>query len=154
MNNVVYKNFIVAATGQPPPTFSISLGHTSQANRHGSIDGDGDSDSENGAGSNTSNGTANGNNASNSNNGRHLPGTWQTINEIGDGACLLRCVARRQPTNPEMHTTVRHQPIQHVSHNIHQPNRTQEDNSNLCIFISVGVGQQTECIHNTYRRSI
>ncbi|CAN0523846.1 unnamed protein product, partial [Ectocarpus sp. 12 AP-2014] len=94
-NNVVFSEIIVAATGQPPPTFDIHLphhGHDSSGCSNGNSTTPNNDGNSNGGTTNPGNKSNNnsGNNG-NSNNQR----SWQIVNEIGDGAGLLRCIARR-----------------------------------------------------------
>lgn len=116
VHNVVYKDFIIAATGHPPPVFTIKLSH---GDTNGGGSGSGDNDDR---GNDTN---SNSGDNDNSNNGDNAlpppPGSWEVINEIGDGACLLRCIARRVLNNANMHTIVRSQILQHISDHLHDP---------------------------------
>ena len=48
----------------------------------------------------------------------YLP-SWSIVNEIGDGACLLRCIARHVFNNPLFHFIVRHQRLNHMSQHMY-----------------------------------
>ncbi|CAN0436522.1 unnamed protein product, partial [Laminaria digitata] len=43
---------------------------------------------------------------------------WLIIDEVGDGACLLRAVSRRVFNDPDQHFLVRQQIVSHISQNI------------------------------------
>ena len=55
------------------------------------------------------------NNSGNNNNS----GQWSIIPEIGDGACLLRCISRRVHNNPALHHIVRAHIIAHITTNLY-----------------------------------
>ncbi|CAN0164444.1 unnamed protein product, partial [Scytosiphon promiscuus] len=42
---------------------------------------------------------------------------WTIIDEVGDGACLLRAIARRALNNPNLHHIVRQQIVSHIHDN-------------------------------------
>ena len=46
-------------------------------------------------------------------------GQWSIIPEIGDGACLLRCISRRVHNNPALHHIVRAHIIAHITTNLY-----------------------------------
>lgn len=46
-------------------------------------------------------------------------GSWTVIDEIGDGACMLRCVSRYIYGSPMTHRYVRTQILHHISSNLH-----------------------------------
>ena len=109
VHNVIYKDFVIAATGQPPPVFEISLtSSTSRASSHST-------NSPSGPPHSSSTITSSRRSASSNS----QVSSWRIVNEIGDGACLLRCIARRVFNNPEQHFLVRTQLLQHISTNLH-----------------------------------
>ena len=46
---------------------------------------------------------------------------WTIVNEVGDGACLLRCIARKFFGDPERHLTVRENILQYSAQHLHDP---------------------------------
>ena len=49
---------------------------------------------------------------------RHPPDNgWDIVDEVGDGACLLRTIARRVFGNPELHPQVRSEIVSHIAQN-------------------------------------
>ena len=107
VHNVVRSQFIIAATGQPPPTYDIALSCSGHENDQRSTDTDGYRDKD-----------SNGNDAGDNDDGP-AQGTWTIVNEIVDGACLLRCITGKILGNPTMHSTARTQLTQHVSEHVH-----------------------------------
>ena len=63
---------------------------------------------------------------------------WTIIDEIGDGACLLRCISRKVFGNPEQHYSVRVSILQYMNEHLH----VTLPNSELSFHdaISVGIG--------------
>ena len=110
VHNVVYSDFIIAATGQPPPTFDLQL----------CLRGTGQTqDNQNESNDNDPSGNDNDNNNNNSSDDTPHPGQWSIIPEIGDGACLLRCVSRRVHNTPDLHRVIRADIITHISKKLH-----------------------------------
>lgn len=68
---------------------------------------------------------------------------WSTVAEIGDGACMLRCVSRHVYGTPHMHQHVRAQIILHISNNLHVQF---PDFGGLCFFDVIDNGTNTEYI--------
>ena len=56
---------------------------------------------------------------SNNSSGLNCFRSWSIVNEIGNGACLLRCIARHVFNNPLFHFSVRHQRLSHMSRHMH-----------------------------------
>ena len=56
---------------------------------------------------------------SNNSSGLNCFRSWSIVNEIGDGACLLRCIAHHVVDNPLFHFIVRHQLINRMSQHMH-----------------------------------
>ena len=110
MHDIVYSDFIIAATGQPPPTFDLQL----------CLRGTGQTqDNQNESNDNDPSGNDNDNNNNNSSDDTPHPGQWSIIPEIGDGACLLRCVSRRVHNTPDLHRVIRADIITHISKKLH-----------------------------------
>ena len=95
--NSVYEPFIKAATGRTLPVHSTVFDHpptwpsanpssTSHQSQHAT--------------------------SSTSSQGVHA--AWSIVDEIGDGACLLRTISRRVFHNPEHHPQVRQQIVSHI----------------------------------------
>lgn len=91
--NCVYEPFITAATGTAPPTFDAVYYHPPNYNNIITR------------------------NDPSSNNDLPLPPSWNIIDEIGDGACLLRTIARKALGDPQRHTQVRQQIVSHIASN-------------------------------------
>ena len=52
---------------------------------------------------------------------RHPPDNgWNIVDEVGDGACLLRTIARRVFGKPELHPQVRSEIVSHIAQNSQQ----------------------------------
>ena len=46
---------------------------------------------------------------------------WTIVNEVGDGACLLRCIARKVFGDPERHVNIRENILQYITQHLHDP---------------------------------
>ena len=107
VHNVVFSEFIVAATGHALPIFDINM-KREVSNRNSSTSNGDDSDDD-GSDNHNCNSSQSNNSSANSH------AYWSIVNEVEDGACLLRCVARHVFDNPLLHFVVRHQLLAHMS---------------------------------------
>lgn len=115
VHNVVFTEFIIAATGHAPPTFDFELSVRGSGNSHtrassSSSNADNNTDSDDNSNTNSSN-----------DNGNNYPpnGHWTVVPEIGDGNCLLRCISRRVHGTPDLHHVVRQHIVSHITENLH-----------------------------------
>lgn len=106
--NCVYEQFILAATGESIPTFSALL------YRPPNFTFSQETSPHNSLGTEPS---------------------WVIIDEIGDGACLLRAISRAVFHDPELHYQVRQQIVSHISQN--------HDN----FYLHISNGFNNELIH-------
>ena len=80
-----------------------------------SSDNDSEKDSE--ISSDDDNSNNNNNNTDNNTDNNN----WFVVNEVGDGACLLRCMARKVHGDPDKHFVTRQQILQHIRDHLHDP---------------------------------
>lgn len=126
-HNVVYSDFIVAATGHAPPTFNIDL--TRATSNNNSPNGKTSDDDVNSNGSN--------------NNHNQIHGSWSIMDETRDGACLLRCTARHVFNNPGLHNIAQHQLIEHISDHIQDVVAGSGGNPfHLLVALSTGLNEE------------
>ena len=116
VHNVTYPEFVQAATGKPPPVFTNSRRNKQGQGNNSKNDSDSDSGSEKDSQENDQQ-----DNDDDDYNDNQYAGQWAIIPEIGDGACLLRCISRNVYNTPEMHDMVRAQIMTHISNNLHNP---------------------------------
>ena len=64
---------------------------------------------------------------------------WTIVNEVGDGACLLRCIARKVFDDPERHLTVRENILQYIAQHLHDPLNNSGLSFHDAIFFGVGI---------------
>lgn len=97
----------------------------------------GSSDSQGSSSNSSGNSSTNGNSSNGSSNSNNQ-GQWNIIPEIGDGACLLRCISRRVHNTPDLHNAIRTDILAHISQNLHTivPN---SGNNTLYDSISAGI---------------
>ena len=105
VTNCVYDPFIEAATGSPLPHYNPIFYHPPGYPLRGSTQP-------------PANNSLPPNNSEPASNNNQLPASWNIIDEIGDGACLLRTIARRAFGDPQQHPLVRQQIISHIQSNI------------------------------------
>lgn len=115
--DVVYSEFIVAATGSPPPVFDVVLPRANNSTT-------GNNGYSAAASTNSprgNNDTDRGRRRSTERGGEALPMVLAVtvVDEIGDGACLIRCIARRVFNDPGLHFQARQQLLQHISTHLH-----------------------------------
>ena len=111
--NVTYPEFVEAATGKRPPTFPDN------DNGQGDKDKD-DSESNSDTDSQQDQEDADEEQGDDYDDNQYS-GQWSIIPEIGDGACLLRCISRSVYNTPDMHDIVRQDIINHITNNLHNP---------------------------------
>ena len=85
--NVVFREFILAATGREPLYLNVNSSGTGKSNKS-NTDTDSDSSSDKDSDSDTISDNSESSSDDNSN-------KWTIANEIGDGTCLFRCIARK-----------------------------------------------------------
>ena len=73
----------------------------------------GDASDDDGSGNHNSNSSQSNNSSANSH------AYWSIVNEVGDGACLLKCIARHVFDNSLLHFIGRHQLLAHMSEHMH-----------------------------------
>ena len=73
----------------------------------------GDASDDDGSGNHNSNSSQSNNSSANSH------AYWSIVNEVGDGACLLKCIARHVFDNSLLPFIVRHQLLAHMSERMH-----------------------------------
>ena len=109
-----YPEFVQAATGHPP-SFSDNRRKTNGQNTNSGNNeksgSDDDTDSQKG----------NSDHENDDFNDNDYAPQWHIIPEIGDGACLLRCVSRTIHNTPDMHEFIRADILNHISQNLHNP---------------------------------
>lgn len=127
VTNVVFPPFVEAATG----VFQNTNNNNNNRNgRHSSSNRT--TNNNNGRSSNSTN--------NNGNNNNHQ---WTLINEIGDGACLLRCLSRHLHGTPNNHNTLRQTIINLISDNLH----TQfSDEHTFAAAITSGINNNDEIL--------
>ena len=64
---------------------------------------------------------------------------WTIVNEVGDGACLLRCIARKVFHYPGRHFTVRENILQHIAQRLHNPFNNSGFSFDDAISFGVGI---------------
>ena len=64
---------------------------------------------------------------------------WTIINEIGDGACLFRCISRKVLGDPEQHSTVRVSTLQYIEQHLHDPLPNAELSFHDAISVGIGI---------------
>ena len=105
--NVVFREFILAATGREPLYLNVHSSGNGKSNGN-NTDTDTDSDSSSDSDNSESSSDDNSN-------------KWTIVNEIGDGACLFRCIARKVHGDPDLHFITRQQIQQHIRDHLYDP---------------------------------
>ena len=96
----------MAATGRKPLYLNVNSSGNGKSNKSNTdIDSDSSSDKDSDSDNNSDNGESSSDDNSNK---------WTIVNEIGDGACSFRCIARKVHGDPDSHFITRQQILQHV----------------------------------------
>ena len=64
---------------------------------------------------------------------------WIIVNELGDGACLLRCISRKDFGDPEQHATIRANILQYLRDHLHDTHRNEELSFHDAIYFGIGI---------------
>ncbi|CAN0539421.1 unnamed protein product, partial [Laminaria digitata] len=64
---------------------------------------------------------------------------WTIVNEVGDGACLLRCISRKVLGDPEQHSTIRVNILQYMEQHLHDPLPNSELSFHDAISFGIGI---------------
>lgn len=119
VHNLVYSDFIVVATGQKPPTFDLQLclptADGTQPAPSNNCGSDNNNSSDQCNGSSDTDGSSYDGTSTQGNGGQSNQGHWSIVPEIGDGACILRCISRRIHNTPDLHHVIRSD-IMTISH--------------------------------------
>ena len=111
--NVVFREFIFDATGREPLYLNVNSSGNGKSTKSNT---DTDSDSSSVKDSDSDNNSDNSENSSHDNSNE-----WTIVNEIGDGACLFRCIARKVHGDPDSHFITRQKIQQHIRDHLYDP---------------------------------
>lgn len=64
---------------------------------------------------------------------------WTIVNEIGDGACPLRCISRKVMGNPEQHNIIRANILEYIQQHLHDALPNAEFSFQEAISAGIGI---------------